>query len=712
MGDGARAERQHGTEDGAAVTAHSHGVPGSSSSPSGHVGKRRIAFAADGETDRPSALPALLRGLALAHPGVCEDFLVPYDDGTDPGSALDAATHSLHPRLIPVPPPGTGSWEAVRTERGYDTLIVLDPVAPVPGDLGPLLRARGTVHHPGPDGPGSDGPGPEPTDGAPTDVDAFRAAYCALPEGSRHPELFEHFARPLLAVPRPPVNLTRELALVLYGQGRYEEAVRLLERVADRVQADQPRFHETFGAALMAVSRYDEAETHLLLATAAPHVAASAFARLAQAAWLRGRDASARTYARDGLDAEPGNRACRALLLRAEATPPAPAPSSRATEQLAHVALYSTGQENAGDKVLPESVRMCFGADTGPERWLSVPVHRLFGEEELERVNARRGLVIGGGGLFLPDTWPNGNSAWQWNVTDETIARITVPVAVFAVGYNVFDGQSFGGPGSGPESASWRERRFRESLRALVERSAFFGLRNHGSVERVRELLPARLRDRVRFQPCPTTVARHLIPGWREPEPGPRTGDGLGPVLLNCAYDRAGLRFGHDYGQFLEQMAHAVRRLGRHARVRYAAHMPADERFVRDLRREHGITLPVDPLYDASNEEIYDVYARAALVIGMRGHATMIPFGCGTPVLSLVSHPKMAYFLADIGRPEWGFSVHRSDLGAVLSERGTALLSGHAAAVADVRERQDALWKVTQENLAELRTVFGGGGTS
>jgi hypothetical protein len=38
----------------------------------------------------------------------------------------------------------------------------------------------------------------------------------------------------------------------------------------------------------------------------------------------------------------------------------------------------------------------------------------------------------------------------------------------------------------------------------------------------------------------------------------------------------------------------------------------------------------------------------------MRGHAGMIPFGCGTPIISLVSHPKMAYFLADIERPEWG----------------------------------------------------------
>ncbi|AXK37609.1 polysaccharide pyruvyl transferase family protein [Streptomyces armeniacus] len=331
---------------------------------------------------------------------------------------------------------------------------------------------------------------------------------------------------------------------------------------------------------------------------------------------------------------------------------------------------------------------MCLDADTGPDRWHPVPVHRLFGEHALEQVNARRGLVIGGGGLFLPDTWPNGNSAWQWNVPDEMISRITVPLAVFAVGYNAFDGQDYG------------RRRFAESLRALVEQSSFFGLRNHGSVERVRDLLPAGLRDRVRWQPCPTTVTRHLVPGWTDPAERADT------ALINCAYDRAGLRFGHDYGHFLAEMATAVRALRSRVEVRYAAHTPADERFVYDLRREHGLTLPVDPLYDFTNDAIRAHYARTRLVIGMRGHATMIPFGSGTPALSLISHPKLAYFLSDIGRTEWGVSVHERELGAVLTERATALLDAHTAAVEDVHARQRELWRTTSGNLRELARTF------
>ena len=58
----------------------------------------------------------------------------------------------------------------------------------------------------------------------------------------------------------------------------------------------------------------------------------------------------------------------------------------------------------------------------------------------------------------------------------------------------------------------------------------------------------------------------------------------------------------------------------------------------------------------------------ASLVIGMRGHATMVPFCLGTPVLSIVSHPKMRYFLEDIGRLYWAFDAATPDLGERLLE--------------------------------------------
>lgn len=519
------------------------------------------------------------------------------------------------------------------------------------------------------------------------DAETFRAEFFAL-GGAKHPELVRHFGRQAVAA-GAGAETARQLAEALVELGAYREAADLLGR--HRIPARRARLQALLGNALMADSRYAEAEHRLLLASADPAVAPKAFGKLAQLRWILHDDAAAQRYALAGLAADPTDRLCGILQRRTAAPPPAEAPAGG----LAHVAFYMDGQGNAGDKVLPEAVRRCFGtdpadaADGGP--WQPEHVHRRFDEAALARVNRQRGLVVGGGGLFIPDTSPNGASAWQWNVTDEMLRRIEVPLAVFAVGYNAFEGQEYA------------RARFTESLTTLVERAAFFGLRNHGSVERVRALLPARLREKVVFQPCPTTVTRQLVPGWRDPVAREDT------VLVNCAYDRAGLRFGHDYGHFLDQMATAVRELGEDAEVRYAAHAVTDETFVHDLRRAHGITLPVLPMYQWSTERVLDAYARTRLVLGMRGHAGMIPFGCGTPIVSLISHPKLAYFLTDIDRPEWGVSVHERHLAALLTERARTLLERHEATVADVHDRQRALWKTTEENIAVLAGLMGTG---
>ncbi|MCX2928265.1 glycosyltransferase [Streptomyces sp. NEAU-W12] len=511
----------------------------------------------------------------------------------------------------------------------------------------------------------------------------FQAAYLAQPGGHHH-DLLVHLGTPHVARTKD-VESARKVAAAHIAAGDYQDAVDILSSVHIPLDAAWP--HEVLGHALMSVSRYDEAKAQLLLAAAAPNRAATAYARLAQVAWVHGDDATSLRHATAGISVDPTHRSSRLWAQRAASVPEREL--GGAGDQLAHVAFYMDRQGNAGDKLLPETVRLGFGPDTTSRRWHSVHAHRLFDEAALERVNARRGLVIGGGGLFIPDTMPNGNSAWQWNVPDEHLRAVDVPIMVYAVGFNAFDGQSY------------RAGRFRESLRLLVEKSSFFGLRNHGSIAKVRSMLPDHLHDKVRFQPCPTTVSRQLVPGWTDPAEREDT------VLLNAAYDRAGLRFGHDYGHFLAEIAKAVRGIGAHTEVRCVAHSLDDERIAFDLRREHGISLPVIPMYDFDNDGIRDLYAKTRLVIGMRGHAGMIPFGVGTPIISLISHPKMAYFLADIERPEWGVSVHDRNLGAVLTERATGILDRHAATVADVHERQQSLWKVTEANAADLRAILG-----
>ena len=60
---------------------------------------------------------------------------------------------------------------------------------------------------------------------------------------------------------------------------------------------------------------------------------------------------------------------------------------------------------------------------------------------------------------------------------------------------------------------------------------------------------------------------------------------------------------------------------------------------------------------EMDEEEFLNYYVQPELMIAMRGHAQMIPFGCKTPVISLISHDKLKWFLEDIEHPEWGIEV-------------------------------------------------------
>ncbi|MFG3296438.1 glycosyltransferase [Streptomyces sp. NPDC048179] len=752
--------------------------------------KRRVAFASYVDENYLPGFLVLLRSLALSNPGVCEDFVVLYDD-LRPASI--AKIRALHPRIVLQRVNDTHYDSYVKGDqdnylvrkayfildifrlRDYDTVITLDTDMVVLGGLGELLELReglaavpqffygqhklnsgllviqkeylsdefcAKIDKTGRSGDyeldkhdqgilnavldgdfvrldakynfvkrrlSGDLPVPEETkilhftgrhkpwqggesgyaqaedrwrEFEMTDAE-FHAAYFAS-SGGLHHDLVVHYGTP--HVKRTgDVEIARKVAAAHISAGDYQDAVDVMSSV--HIPLDEAWPHEVLGHALMSVSRYDEAKTQLLLASAAPNRAATAFSRLAQIAWVHGDNTEALRYATAGLTVDPTHRSSRLWAQRAAAVPSQEQGS--AEDQLAHVAFYMDRQGNAGDKLLPETVRLGFGPDTTSRRWHSVHAHRYFDQAALERVNARRGLVIGGGGLFIPDTMPNGNSAWQWNVPDEHLRAIDVPIMIYAVGFNAFDGQSY------------RAQRFNQSLRLLVEKSSFFGLRNHGSIAKVRGMLPPELQDKVVFQPCPTTVMRQLVAGWTDPLYREDT------VMLNAAYDRAGLRFGHDYAHFLAEMAKAVRKIGEHTEVKCVAHSLDDEKIAFDLRREHGISLPVIPMYDFSNDEIRETYAKTRLVIGMRGHAGMIPFGVGTPIISLISHPKMAYFLGDIERPEWGVSVHEKNLGDILTERAIGILDNHSRTVADVHDRQEQLWKVTEDNRATIRKILG-----
>ncbi|WP_062530785.1 polysaccharide pyruvyl transferase family protein [Demequina rhizosphaerae] len=434
------------------------------------------------------------------------------------------------------------------------------------------------------------------------------------------------------------------------------------------------------GTTAVATSRGDDARVALALAAADPELAPRAWTVLAQLEWTyRDYDAAA-AAAVAAMRLRPADLHARRRLERVERTraedgvvPTGDGPA------IGHVAFYVDGDGNYGDVLLPVAVRASLAHELGDVRWTTMHAHQVFDVERARWANEHLdAIVVGGGGLFLPDTSPNGNSGWQWNVTDEALEALEIPLVVYTVGYNIFPGQRFHGT------------RFAESVRTLVSAAAFVGLRNHGSVNAVREIVGPELADKVTFLPCVTTVYGQLA----GPAPAAPRSEPLPIVLLNIAYDRQSRRFGEGYGRFVAELAAFIRALEGRAEVRCLAHTREDERIVGDLRRSHGVEIATDAVYGPGSEDALATIGRATVVVGMRGHASMIPFGIGVPIVSLISHAKLRYFLEDIGHLEWGVEVDDERLGDRLTEVVGAILDDPARYRAEVADAQERLREV------------------
>lgn len=352
-----------------------------------------------------------------------------------------------------------------------------------------------------------------------------------------------------------------------------------------------------------------------------------------------------------------------------------------------HIAADSIA--NAGDYILVRSLRKLVEYEVNQSiHWSNVDVRATITEAFIEACNHSQGVILGGGGFFLKDTNPNDISGWQWPCSLENIDKIKAPIYVLGVGYNRFRGQEEFAPC------------FTESINKLVEKSAFFGLRNYGSIRAVQNYLRDDLKDKVVYHPCATTVLSKL---YELPE---RTETQNPFIALNCAFDRAKMRYGDKIDEVMTQIAHVCKKLSENYKIKCYIHCPPDELVCPYLEREAVPYEKVCLNKEMTEEEYLRYFTEPELVLAIRGHAQMIPFGCKTPTVSMISHDKLAWFLEDIGHPEWGVEVLDRDFEEKLLGISEYMLENRAKICGKIEEAQERLWKIIVENLKTI--TFGG----
>lgn len=356
---------------------------------------------------------------------------------------------------------------------------------------------------------------------------------------------------------------------------------------------------------------------------------------------------------------------------------------------LCHITHQLTG--NSGDTVLSYCVRHTL-QNFNSYSWTIFGVRNEVQSRDIDTFNNSRGIVVGGGGLFLPDSNKNSVSGWQWPCSIEQLSAIHTPIIIYSVGYNYFRGQA-------PSEF------FVKNLNALIERADFIGLRNYGSINAVKELIQDDLKKKLVYQPCTTTVIRKTIKDLPEKRKSKK-------VAINIAYDRIEQRLGKDYEKVLRVIAQAVKEIYlRGYEIYCVAHCAFDLNFGKFLRNENVPFKSVDGEFWLP-KKWFEFYNDMEVVLGMRGHAQMIPFGLNTKIISLGSHDKMRWFLEDIEAIDWYVELN-SDLDQLQDRIINTFIKIEEEEPDFTEERlkkqQERLYKITKKNAECIYHIIQGG---
>ena len=350
-----------------------------------------------------------------------------------------------------------------------------------------------------------------------------------------------------------------------------------------------------------------------------------------------------------------------------------------------HVSAFT--YENMGDCVLPLCLRKLFSDYLGVKCWHNGHIHKVIDNWDVRLINHDDFLVIGGGGLFIKTPTKlikDKLSGWQWSCDIKHLLKIKKPIIMFAVGYNRFRGEEEFAPV------------FTEYINKFVKKASFVGLRNHGSVEKVREYLQTQeLKDKVCYQPCMTTLIAKLYEGFLDFDSKEDF------IAINCAYDREKYRV-DDHKRYTA-IARAAKRLSEYTRIKMYMHKELDKQILAELDK---LKVVYEVVEFSTAEDVVRAYSKPRLVIGMRGHAQMIPFGCHTPILSIISHDKMQWFLNDIHHPEWGVEINDDDFEDKLCQKAIYLYDNYKEAVSEIGKEQNLLWGITMQNMKKIKEIL------
>lgn len=273
----------------------------------------------------------------------------------------------------------------------------------------------------------------------------------------------------------------------------------------------------------------------------------------------------------------------------------------------------------------------------------NIDCRQNFTIELINKINTFDYILVGGGGLILPDSNPNKVSCWQWSISKELYSKITKPIYVISIGYNLFYNQNMNmiSRKNNKEDKN-RMKIFKENIIELINRASYFSMRHNGDINNLIKDIGEDYRDKIKFEFCPSIWYSKKY--WKNKLEYKNEKY----IAIEIKDDREWRRYykitkKKFYNELKEFVIYCQKN---NKKICYLSH--DGSRSFYNYLKQNNITIDYLDNSVANEKKIYENYSKIHTILCMAGHSEMISYALGIKIIPLVSHPKIKYFADDV----------------------------------------------------------------
>lgn len=305
----------------------------------------------------------------------------------------------------------------------------------------------------------------------------------------------------------------------------------------------------------------------------------------------------------------------------------------------------TTGKRNSGDFFLGPSTKCRFENIINKKvNWSNFNVRKKVTEKDIQYFNTFDYIVVGGGGLFLPDTNPNDVSCWQWPIDKNLINKIQSKIYVISVGLNWFFEQDI--RMSNRNNSNIIEKRkeiFKQNIDTLIEKSSHFSMRHNGDIKELLKFVKLNNSDKIMFEFCPVieyveskfknnfSAGEYICFEIKDDRPNRRyigtTRDRVYNILYKFILE-------------LKSRGEKIAIMSHDGSMTFAKYL--NSKGFKDYKFLNNTI--------ANQNSIIDNYKNVKKLYCSAGHSQMTAYALGLDFYSLVSHNKLKYFMDDTNK--------------------------------------------------------------